>query len=1015
MQNVVGMLNGAKSLAKKKADEMKSRRLERQDSASECRFCLGPGVHRDCCNHYVCNECYYKGKECPSCHTLFVRRGIEDGFPAGADAPRKKVRCSFACSMFLLVWLGGLFLTFAVNEALKPTTIHGLKCAGWFPACANPNHCIEYSGDLNNGLPPMSVHGWKPCTAASRYKMRGSTCVTDNALYERSNRMLGYDFCVGEDLYPGVLVFEDTFNEPLASGRWNEVHNGLNLGVCGAMEDQSTADRWEGQDQSEAEAPGSNRALVMSSSTFTTSPQRYVVTAPMDVTTGGHVKFRFKYGAGMLRECKPVKTAIAALQFTTDNDGGTRANTTTSNWQNIRFFKVVDFKGIQFKEVVVEIPPQAYGATTQFKFVQSNFNERAEFWAIDDLRVYHRFPGDWRSSAAFRKSRANSLAMITRAQCCIDSYECPSLGAPRWQGEACWDYRRYTGYLGDNLKGKEMWLVMGFMVMVIQAAVGAMVYVASREFGCDFLVELGAGVWDGTYGRASRWIAANVGRLEIGPLKELMDTVRDFMGRGPKGPATITVTTGGHTKVIPIYDLSDDDGEEGGGEGGEEHERVKAMKLRKAAEAKEKARLDAEERTKLDADFQTVHSHTWRLLYLGLSAGCGTIVIMASLAISTTKKPFKVHLDLSTISPASPEWEGSFDYSLLAFMAAWMDVKDILYVLANVIFVARGAAPTYHISGMRNTLTIRKFPTEQVIRLEDVRDVKLVSRAWVAFLAFGYVLSTMPYASLVLMIPGANRLLGLAVSYLAMVKALVGAEWIFKVGDLVRHILLSSVLVCGGELDPYRNVWANALVQRRNLVMGGLWVVCGLPFMLVRCVALRCVALLAGALCPPAHAPASCTRVLHPPARTHPHACSTAAAALSVLRADCGVAFEVEHGIHDAAGRGGALPVGRDVPDGERHPHVPAVLHHDDRDGAPHTLRPPPQPEELLQAPAVRQAADARGLPHRVHYGHVPLRGLHQGECGGVPGKRCGQRRAGRGRPALRGVHGEQEAAALSI
>ena len=48
---------------------------ERRESAEECRHCLGVGVQRSCCKNYYCNDCYFKGKECPSCGYMFVRRG----------------------------------------------------------------------------------------------------------------------------------------------------------------------------------------------------------------------------------------------------------------------------------------------------------------------------------------------------------------------------------------------------------------------------------------------------------------------------------------------------------------------------------------------------------------------------------------------------------------------------------------------------------------------------------------------------------------------------------------------------------------------------------------------------------------------------------------------------------------------------------------------------------------------------------------------------------------------------
>ena len=84
-----------------------------------------------------------------------------------------------------------------LNEFLRPRTINGFSCAGMFPSCGQPNFCIEVPpGVRDAGIPNVTEQGWKRCDASTRYKLRGPVCVVDEALYRRSNRRLGYDFCV---------------------------------------------------------------------------------------------------------------------------------------------------------------------------------------------------------------------------------------------------------------------------------------------------------------------------------------------------------------------------------------------------------------------------------------------------------------------------------------------------------------------------------------------------------------------------------------------------------------------------------------------------------------------------------------------------------------------------------------------------------------------------------------------------------------------------------------------------
>ena len=163
---------------------------------------------------------------------------------------------------------------------------------------------------------------------------------------------------------------------------------------------------------------------------------------------------------------KPLNNAIVKLSFTTDNFKGTRANLTLANWQTIATFRLPDYKGKEFQPVRFDIPLIARNQFTQFRLGQENPNPDMDYWAIDDFRVYRHMDYRWRGSQ-------DAAERLETAQCCVDSDNCPSLGDARWtKSGACDNYAQYQGYLENNLKGKEMWIIVALFFLVGSGAGG---------------------------------------------------------------------------------------------------------------------------------------------------------------------------------------------------------------------------------------------------------------------------------------------------------------------------------------------------------------------------------------------------------------------------------------------------------------------------------------------------------------------------------------------------------------
>ena len=71
-----------------------------------------------------------------------------------------------------------------------------------------------------------------------------------------------------------------------------------------------------------------------------------------------------------------------------------------------------------------EIPEVAWSNQTQFRWVQPNFENARDHWALDDVSVFHRFKPKWHSTEPFLSVKRDARAAIHVAQCCLGSIQC---------------------------------------------------------------------------------------------------------------------------------------------------------------------------------------------------------------------------------------------------------------------------------------------------------------------------------------------------------------------------------------------------------------------------------------------------------------------------------------------------------------------------------------------------------------------------------------------------------------
>jgi hypothetical protein len=214
----------------------------------ECRVCLDPGTLRRCCGNYYCDDCYYKLPTCRSCGTIVSsirEEKLKKNQFLWFDRATLYSICLGWCLTAFLVFCVVTFLAIvATAEATAPVTINSFTCYGFFRTCT-VQVCIDLNESVamgTNALPSLST--FTPCTLNSQVKLESPACVYDQNLYHQSNQKLGYDVCT--DLYSqGVYIFEDNFenwqnisisSNLMKSATWNFVKNGFANTFCGANE-----------------------------------------------------------------------------------------------------------------------------------------------------------------------------------------------------------------------------------------------------------------------------------------------------------------------------------------------------------------------------------------------------------------------------------------------------------------------------------------------------------------------------------------------------------------------------------------------------------------------------------------------------------------------------------------------------------------------------------------------------------------------------------------------------------
>ncbi|CAM9487124.1 unnamed protein product, partial [Chrysoparadoxa australica] len=365
----------------------------------ECRMCMRQGFRRTCCGEFYCGECYFKSGHCPSCNKEAKRRIKYQRIPR--DPGFKPVLLGYFMSLLVCMAALAVISVTIANNASLPETIFGYRCFGFFPECSADDRCVEFSGDIGDGIPDP-ITSWVGCDLNSERKMYGSYCVHDEQVFVYSAGRWGFDFC--EESFDGaVVMFQDTFDhwegdDPasnlMVSATWAEIVNGKPGIQCG-VSSSTAALYFSGPNVREAE------------------------TLDVAMPYGGYLHFWVKMGPNVADQdaaiCKPAYGGNVLTLYSTD-EGVT--------WHDLELLNTWQYRFEHFTEVKIEVPVSGPTTKVRFRWQQENFQNALEHWALDDVRIVSHLKSSWSTSEEFAANADASLSIMQQIKCCLNSSQC---------------------------------------------------------------------------------------------------------------------------------------------------------------------------------------------------------------------------------------------------------------------------------------------------------------------------------------------------------------------------------------------------------------------------------------------------------------------------------------------------------------------------------------------------------------------------------------------------------------
>ncbi|CAN0188124.1 unnamed protein product, partial [Phaeothamnion confervicola] len=275
-------------------------------------------------------------------------------------------------------------------------------------------------------------------------------------VYVYSSNRWGYDFCDGS-FEGAVRVLEDDFerwqnssdpaSNAMASGRlWSAIVNGRPGDGCGAS---------------------SGAAALF----FSGADHRSAETLDLDVRWGGRLEFWLRMGPAAVVMADAAATAVAADAATCRPAYGGSVHLSYSadgggNWTELTTLQTFLYRGNDFSAVEVELPGGAATPATRFRFVQKDFRNADEYWALDDVRVVASLRPDWKANDTFVSRVATEQEIAREVACCMNSDQC-DLSRARQEEIDCSSYA--DGYSNERaVMGAELFVILAGLVSLFR-------------------------------------------------------------------------------------------------------------------------------------------------------------------------------------------------------------------------------------------------------------------------------------------------------------------------------------------------------------------------------------------------------------------------------------------------------------------------------------------------------------------------------------------------------------------
>ena len=413
----------------------------------ECRLCLEKGLFRPCCEKYYCNQCYfnYKTKACPGCNTHIYKTGVVRTSAIISKPKTLTIVASWTLSATLIIVCLSIIVVTTTNYYTAPKTIWGHQCSGWFPKCKF-EVCIDAVLNESQGMPSR----YKYCDIMqTQKKIIGNACVFDPELYEWSDKLMGFDFCVNNENNKlngpdGLYVFDDNFDYwirtkkdnfsyvTIPSAKWEKMENGEATDICGF---RNGTYKYDEHIKMVSSVNDYSSFKIPSALVFSGVQVRYAQTQSLDVSYGGRVEFFLKMAPVLSDDnnspCKSAFSGDINLSYKLSGE---------NYWVVFAIYPVWKFRKDEFTFISENIPTDAMSSGTKFKWNQPSFDSIRDYWALEDVRILSYFSPTWKQTIATQRLQESRRKRIHQIQCCLDTEHC----------------KMFPNYMGRSDKGQDI-------------------------------------------------------------------------------------------------------------------------------------------------------------------------------------------------------------------------------------------------------------------------------------------------------------------------------------------------------------------------------------------------------------------------------------------------------------------------------------------------------------------------------------------------------------------------------